>query len=431
MSFPFQSSLRGLNNQTPSAPVPSSLRSKGSRSSQRLACLPVLQMLLLPILLVLCLQTATVSAQVDVGGFVDPTFCLNALYESDSFETGGDENGVIDREEYVTFAKLQGPSGFLNSVDSYIEMPAAFKLAFGSLACLCDNPEFGGDETDPGCCLGLSAGIRIPVDPGGSETDALYLYVICARTGAATEIVLNSLAPTMMPTDDPTPAPTFRPTLAPTRGPTFAPTRQPTLAPTRGPTLAPTMRPTPGPTFAPTLAPTMAPTLRPTVQPTLRPTLAPTETPTQAPILPGSPTRSPVTGTPSVEPTNVPTAQPSTRSPTKQPTLAPTFAPSPTFAPTPTPAPNTAVPTVPSLQALATVVYQIGVLRGTAEMDYVADLQEAMNDLAFQVGMETFPPPTDGGRRRLLVMVEIPTFGRVVDNIGTYSDVLSLLLVLC
>jgi hypothetical protein len=136
-----------------------------------------------------------------------------------------------------------------------------------------------------------------------------------------------------------------------------------------------------------------------------------------------------------------PTVAP-TRVPTEAPTSGPILANAPTFAPTfwalwanPTFAPNTAVPTVPFLQAMATVEYQIGLDRGTVdtgsrEADYVADLQVAMNDLAFQVGMETFPPPTDGGRRRLQVMVKIPTFGGVVDNIGTYSDVRSLLLVL-
>jgi hypothetical protein len=419
MSFPFQS-LRGPNNQLPSAPVPSSLRIKRrkSPSSKRLAYLPALQLLVLSVLLVLSLQSATVSAQDDVGGFVNTEFCLDALFESDV-----DGNGIIDRNEYVTFAKLQGPTGFLDGIDFYINLPAAFKLAFTSLACLCDDPGFGGDETDSGCCLGSSAGIRIPVDPGLSELDSLYLYVICSRTGAATEIVLNSLAPTMPPTQLPSPAPMLAPT----------------FAPTLAPTLAPTVRPTPGPTFAPTLAPTLRPTLRPTVRPTFGPTLAPTERPSEAPIVPGDPTRAPVTGTPSVAPTNVPTAQPTTQSPTTMPTAGPTGAPStaaPTNSAAPTVAPNTAAPTgapsaAPPLLSLATVVYQISVLPGTAEVDILSDLQVAMNDLALQVGMETFPTGNGGGRRRLTVTVQTPTGFGLVENIGTYcSDNLSLLLLL-
>lgn len=434
MSLLFQSLRGGPNkhNQLPSASVPSSSsnsnsnsrrcktrspkRRNTSRNLKRLAYLPVLQLLLLPIL-ILSLQTKTVSAQVDVGGFVDPVFCLDALYESDALENGGDENGVIDRNEYVTFAKLQGPSGFLDGIDAYANLPTAFKLAFTSLACLCDNPEFGGNETDPGCCLGVSAGIRIPVDAIGSDTDALYLYVICARTDAATEIVLGSPAPSM----EPTPAPTLRPTLAPTRAPTLAPT----LAPTRLPTLAPT----PGPTFAPTLAPTMAPTIRPTAQPTFRPTVQPTQRPSEAPIVPGDPTRAPVTGTPSVRPTAQPTARPTTQSPTRLPTVGPTFQPNteaPTGAPNtevPSGTPNAAAPTgsptaSPPLQSLATVVYQIAVVPDTAEADYLSDLQVAMNDLAFQVGMETFPAAAGGGRR-LQVMVQLPTGFGLVEDIGT------------
>jgi hypothetical protein len=387
-----------------------------SRSTKRLSYLPVLQLLLLPMLLVLSLQTPTAQAQIDVGGFVNPVQCLSSLYEADAVRTGGDNNGVIDRDEYVAFAKLQGPTGFLDGIDFYIDLPAPFQLAFTSLACLCNNPSYGGNATDVGCCQGLAAGIKIPVDPMNVEADSLYLYVICARTDAATEVVINSRTPTR--------APTRPPTLAPTLAPTLPPTLAPTLRPTPGPTL----RPTPGPTFAPTLAPT----LRPTVRPTFGPTLAPTETPSSAPIVPGDPTRAPVTGTPSVVPTAQPTAQPTTRSPTVPPTLAPTRVPtqqvtfSPTFTPAPTSAPVSAAPTgaptqTPPLQSLATVVYQIAVVPGTAEVDILSDLQVAMNELAAQVGLETFPAGEAGDRRRrLAVTVEIPTGFGLVETIGTY-----------
>jgi hypothetical protein len=80
------------------------------------------------------------------------------------------------------------------------------------------------------------------------------------------------------------------------------------------------------------------------------------------------------------------------------------------------------VPTAaPPLLSLATVVYQIAVVPGTAEVDVLSDLQVAMNDLAFQVGMETFPPANGGSRRRrLTVSVQIPTGFGLVENIGTY-----------
>jgi hypothetical protein len=79
-------------------------------------------------------------------------------------------------------------------------------------------------------------------------------------------------------------------------------------------------------------------------------------------------------------------------------------------------------------------VYQIAVVPGTPEVDILSDLQLAMNDLAFQVGSETFPPSANGGgggtrRRRLTVTVETPTGFGLVETIGTYcSDDYSLLL---
>jgi hypothetical protein len=432
----------------------------------------------------------------EIGGFVDPVFCLDTLLSSDA-----DSNGSIDREEYVTFAQDQAQPGLIDFVTEYDQLPLPFKLAFSSLACLCDNPEYGGDASDPGCCLGQSAMIRIPVAAFNTTTDALYLYTICARTDAATAIVLRSsnvpsmqptqapvvvitagpteapsLAPTTLePTTGPTPRPTGGPTLEPTFGPTLEPTLGPTLEPTRGPTLEPT-RP---PTNRPTRPPTGRPTLRPTAGPTFQPTRSPTEQPSQAPIIPGDPTRAPVTGTPSVEPTDLPTAVPTTLSPTmnptatpsrgptkaptasptsvptKAPTAAPTLVPTsvPSFAPitpgSPTRAPVTALPTVsptdapstqpvegPPLQSLATVVYQISVpatgISLEQEEEYLADLLTAMNQLAEEVSVETFPPARrlqvtlqrlQQQQRQLAVAVdttENPTGFGLVEEFGTF-----------
>ena len=404
-------------------------------TASHVACM----LLLIPLLV----QPNSVLAQVDVGGFVDPEFCLATLQASDA-----NDNGFIDREEYVTFSQLQAPPGLLDDIEFYSMLPVPFQIAFTSLACLCDNPEYGGDPTAAGCCIGMRAAIRIPIDPTGNMEDLLYLFTICARTDAATAIVLTSAAPSLSPTH----APTVKPTVAPTGGPTNPPTLPPTRAPTFRPTLPPTFRPALAPTFGPTLAPTFGPTL----PPTLAPTLAPSEVPTNAPVVPGNPTRAPVTGTPTAlptfAPTDTPTASPTvaptdapTLSPTDGPTITPTdvptFAPivpgaptrspvtaTPTFAPTATPTiAATPGPTALPLRTLATVVYQIAVRDGQlntdfiSQVEYLSELQVAMNELAVEVSMDTFPP----GSRRLLVQrklavtVDLPTGFGNVDDFGT------------
>jgi hypothetical protein len=103
---------------------------------------------------------------------VEPTICLSDLYESDAVQNGGDDNGVIDRDEYVTFVKLQGPTGFLDGIDFYVELPAALQLAFTSLACLCTNPDYGGNTTNVGCTGSARFGSVNPMD---SDEDALIL----------------------------------------------------------------------------------------------------------------------------------------------------------------------------------------------------------------------------------------------------------------
>jgi hypothetical protein len=75
-------------------------------------------------------------------------------------------------------------------------------------------------------------------------------------------------------------------------------------------------------------------------------------------------------------------------------------------------------------------VYQIVVTnQDTPEAEYLTELQTAMNELASQVGSETFPAGDgDGGsraRRQLLVMVEVPTAFGLVEDIGTLLPALA------
>jgi hypothetical protein len=72
-------------------------------------------------------------------------------------------------------------------------------------------------------------------------------------------------------------------------------------------------------------------------------------------------------------------------------------------------------------------VYQIAVRDGQlntdfiSQVEYLSDLQVAMNELAVEVSMDTFPP----GSRRLLVQrklavtVDLPTGFGNVDDFGT------------
>lgn len=348
---------------------------------------------------------------------MDPVFCLETLYASDA-----DGDGSIDREEYVTFVQLQTPPGLLDDVENYVDLPPPFQLAFISLACLCNDPDYGGDPDDEGCCFGMNAAIRIPPNPETSQEDLLYLFTICARTDRATEIFLRGSS---MPSQEPSPAPA---------------------------TIAPTPRPTPRPTLVPTGAPTLGPTDGPTDAPVSAPTNEPTEVPTRAPVVPESPTQAPVTSTPTASPTIAPTLAPTivpTVSPTNVPTLSPSVPPVEPGAPTraPVTASPTASPTagpsgspvqLPPLRARATVEYQIAVKDGQniddimTEIEYLSDLLVAMNELAVEVGLETFPPGrrlmgvSTTVRRRLAVMVEIPTAFKQIVTFGTlFARVLS------
>lgn len=136
---------------------------------------------------------------------------------------------------------------------------------------------------------------------------------------------------TRSPSEPPSASPTFDPadiTRSPTR-PTRNPTSsRPSLSPvSKSPTNDPTSRPTLPPTQPPTRRPSEAPTTsRPSREPTARPTRLPTAQPTTRPSL--GPTTARPSSEPTAKPTRLPTAQP-TRRPSSSPvTSGPTQSPS-------------------------------------------------------------------------------------------------------
>lgn len=281
-----------------------------------------------------------------VVGFVDPAVCYPALVNADA-----NGNGVVDAEEYVTFVQDLGPSGFLDGITSFQDLPLVLQSNFNFLACLCQT-----DPNNNACCVGDNAGISV-AGAGASETptaeEESYLFLVCSLTSSAVDRVLQSVAPTGVPTESPTVAPTAPPSIPPTARPSAAPTETPTGKPTKP--LSP--------------APTSAPTAKPTKSPTPAPSGKPTKPPTAAP------------GTPTTKPTPI--------APT--PTAVPTAG-SPTAAPVP-------------LQTTVLTTYKIGVRNGAKESTYKPQLIDAMDALAPEV-LASIPI-----RRRLrrLKTIDFPT----------------------
>jgi len=202
--------------------------------------------------------TALVEAQttplLEVGGAVFTQPCWDALNASD---VNGD--GFLNGDEYVLFAEANGPPGIVSGVTDFAGLPAAYKAAFLVVACLCDDPLFGGFEED-GCCRPPNTPlIRVTTPPGDDQPDEdfRYLYQLCGLADAAARAVLDSPAPSSLPTQAPSPtpestdAPTTSPNVSPTTSPTSSPTEQPVGQdePTKEPT-------TPEPTTSPSSSPT-------------------------------------------------------------------------------------------------------------------------------------------------------------------------------
>lgn len=310
----------------------------------------------------------------DVGGPVFQDECYGSVVLADA-----DNDGRLTQEEYVTFARLQGPPGIVDNVQSFATLPPEYRAVFNVLACLCSDPVFGGTEAE-GCCL-IEEQIRVPSQPDDvqSDEDLRMLFAICALTDSAAQEVLKRLAPTTNPTLAPTVSPTVpAPTLGPTSPPTIAATSAPTNMPVQG-----TTSPVLDPTDFPTLSPVIDPTLPPTEVPTSLPTFQPTGTPT------GAPTTAPTTAT----------AAPTTLAPTGSPTVTPAPSVEPTTAvPTITP---TALPTVKPLIIQTYVNYSIAFIDAqTVDLvGYYSDLVLGMDSLAEDVAEDV--GADIGGQRRL------------------------------
>jgi len=353
------------------------------------------------------------------------SICYDALYLADQ-----NQDDKVDGDEFVTFAQIMGPLGFLPNSDTYEELPLILQSNFIILACLClQIPNFdGGMGIDPKCCA-VDPHIDISGTHPGEIPNAQqsqYLYQVCFLTETSIDRLLLSAAPTPEPskqpsvvvtTDTPTnvPRPTNEPTekliLEPSVSPTFEETNEPTIKPTEEPTNVPTHEPTYEPTYEPSYNPTVEPTRvpssepsrNPTVEPTDRPSDVPTNQPTDEPTSEPSPKLS---RSPTVEPTdkstnvstNQPTAEPTmepSHGPSDEPTLNPTF--TPTIRPSMRPSlegDNVSSFPVPTIQPLsptedAIVTYGIAIINGNVEdipsSSFIPDLIESMGIVAEEI----------------------------------------------
>eukprot|EP00531_Pseudo-nitzschia_arenysensis_P017649 CAMPEP_0116148754 /NCGR_PEP_ID=MMETSP0329-20121206/18552_1 /TAXON_ID=697910 /ORGANISM="Pseudo-nitzschia arenysensis, Strain B593" /LENGTH=1247 /DNA_ID=CAMNT_0003644961 /DNA_START=214 /DNA_END=3957 /DNA_ORIENTATION=+ len=279
-------------------------------------------------------------------------FCYDALYLAD-----GNQDGEVDADEFVTFAQIMGPGGFLPDVETYQQLPLILQSNFIILACLClQIPSPDGSGIDPQCCA-VDPHIDITgTQPGTVPTarQSQYLYQVCFLTETSIDRLLLSAAPTPDPNTRAPIAITAKPTGEPTDKATDKPSRKPSLKPVVPPSDAPTLDPTANPTLDPTPGPTVKPSMEPTIKLTGTPTSAPTDVPTPDPSIGPTPAPSQgpseklATGTPTVQPTAKPTAQP-THAPTLEPTVKPSSIPTdvPSVKPTeaPTDPAETLVPT--------------------------------------------------------------------------------------
>jgi hypothetical protein len=318
-------------------------------------------------------------------------FCYDALYLADL-----NQDDKVDAEEFVTFAQIMGPSGFLPNSDTYQELPLILQSNFIILACLClQIPNFnGGTGIDPQCCA-----VDPHIDISGTQPGEIpnsrqsqYLYQVCFLTETSIDRLLLSATPTPEPSNPPPVVSTDKPTGKPTKQPTDKPSPDPTTKPT----ISPTSTMTTEPTTKPTVEPTTALTVQPTGQPTDQPTAALTEQPTDQPTL--APSAKP-SANPTLKPTEpVTTANPSAKPTTGSPTMAPT-----TQRPSPTPSLEgdnvssfpvespSAVPTVSPvpLTEVAIVNYGIAITNGKIKniptSSYISDLIKSMDIIAEEV----------------------------------------------
>ncbi|VEU43304.1 unnamed protein product [Pseudo-nitzschia multistriata] len=348
----------------------------------------------------------------------DLAFCYDALYLADM-----NNDNMVNRDEFVTFAQIMGPTGFLPNANVFQDLPLILQSNFIILSCLClQMPTFdGGNVVDPQCCA-----VNPHIDVDGSQPGEIptsqqsqYLYQVCFLTETSIERLLLSETPTteptkkIIPTSPPSMAPTNTPTNEPSDEPTNTPTVEPTAEPTEMPTDTPSAHPTAEPTGTPTAEPTSKPTDEPSPelsdQPTDTPTKEPTEKPSGEPS--GEPTKT-LTDEPTISPTVSPTLFPTTSEPSMRPTTSPTEKVEPTVSPTvqdinvtpvPTQSPTvTSVPTPSSVVEVAIAKYGIAIADGKTEeipqSSYESDLIESMNIVAEDVADDLNSSLNEGDR---------------------------------
>lgn len=242
-----------------------------------------------------------------IPGVVDIDACFAAMVDADV-----NDDGRIPDEEYVSLAQALSPPGLIEVNIPFAQLPFSLKSTFRSLACLCQDPSFGGDENDIDCCSGQNAHIRVTENPEiASATDMTYLFAVCSLVEGAAERVLSSPSPTLGPT---TLGPTGEPTIAASIEPTNVASTRPTLAASNIPTSLVSEVPTSSPvepvsSDEPTIVASVDPTIVASVEPTIGASDEPTNVASNEP-----------TSVASNVPTSVVSAVPPTSSPFKAPT---------------------------------------------------------------------------------------------------------------
>jgi hypothetical protein len=272
--------------------------------------------------------------------------CYNNLFLSDA---NGDRR--VDSEEYVTFVKLEGPSGFLEDVDTFIELPLPLQSNFFTLSCLCRSNTLDGSDA---CCLGDNAHLNITgTGPDEIPTDDQvdYLNLVCGFTAGAIDMVLE---------EERTPSPTGMPS-----------TNETSMIPTQAPSVVQT-----------------------TDSPSEFPTDNSTDTVSPSPSASLSP--SPTTSSP----------DPTTTDPTSSPTVANVTAVPTTSSPTGAPSPFIPVPIV--VKTVYNIVVPNGLVEDIPQSSYTPDLISAMDVVAPEVAA-ALPVPGEERRRGLRHGADLPT----------------------
>lgn len=114
----------------------------------------------------------------DDGGVPSIDQCYENLKTSDA-----DGDGKVRTDEFLAFVQLMasGSPDVLSTVSglsSFSELDLSYKMNYGTLACLCQNPALGGDESMASiCCVGDYAHVRVPTTT--TDTDQAYLDEVC------------------------------------------------------------------------------------------------------------------------------------------------------------------------------------------------------------------------------------------------------------